>query len=703
MSESSQPGLFYARRLTRTVNVGDVAVGSAHPIRVQSMTTPATKDTRATVEQIERLVAAGCEIVRVTVPTTSDADALPAIRAELARRGIRVPLVADIHFTPAAAMRAIEHVEKIRINPGNYADKKKFAVREYTDLEYAAELERIAEVFSPLVRRARELGVAMRVGTNHGSLSDRIMNRYGDSPEGMVESALEFVRICESEGYRDLILSMKASNPVVVLQVYRLLARRMAEAGMDYPFHLGVTEAGDGEDGRVKSALGIGALLEEGIGDTVRVSLTEDPVAEVPVAQRLVERYNRLLEGRDAVRPGLDRPLRTPLASRGKKTHYERRPSGEVRVGPHGLGATNPVRVEVALDAALADEAGLRRELDREAGVRVPEDTRAEIVSVEAGSWTDLEALARLLRSMELVAPRVALSCRVELARVLERGWLDAEECASWLGSCHRLHVRAEAPLGVTGRGGLERLFAAARDLRRSVLVEAQTPAADPRDCEAAVELALEATRLARSASFDRLLLALAPLPGGLPLAPYRLLAERLAALDGAPPLVLVDDAARRDGDPLLSAALGVGGLLCDGIGDGVQLRGQPEGAARRVAFGVLQAARVRITRTEFISCPSCGRTLFDLEETTARIKQRTAHLKGVKIAVMGCIVNGPGEMADADFGYVGWGEDKIALFVGKDMVAKDIPTRIADERLVELIKQHGRWVDPPVPVPEQA
>jgi len=605
--------------------------------------------------------------------------------------------VADIHFTPAAAMKDIEHVEKIRINPGNYADKKKFAVREYSDAQYATELERIAEVFSPLVRRARELGVAMRIGTNHGSLSDRIMNRYGDSPEGMVESALEFVRICESHGYRDLILSMKSSNPVVVQQVYRLLAQRMAEAGMDYPFHLGVTEAGDGEDGRIKSALGIGTLLEEGLGDTVRVSLTEDPVAEVPVAQRLVAPYNALLEPRHAARPGLDRPLRVPVAQTRDGLRYERRKSGEVRLGPHVLGGTTPVRVEVALAAALADEDGVRRELDREAGVRVPEDTRAEIVSVDVGSRAELEQLGRLLRSMELVAPRVSLSGRVELAA------LDPADCSSWLRACHRLHVRAEAPLGPSGRATLEHLVAQARDLERAVLVEVAPAPRDARDAESAVDLAVEAAGIAQTRGFARLLLGLAPMPALSPLAPYRLLAARLAALALAPPLVLIDDAALAGGDPLLGAALGVGGLLCDGIGDSVQLRGQPQGSTRRVAFGVLQAARVRITRTEFISCPSCGRTLFDLEQTTARIKQRTAHLKGVKIAVMGCIVNGPGEMADADFGYVGWGEDKIALFVGKDMVAKDIPTRLAHERLVDLIKQHGRWVDPPVPVPEQA
>jgi len=338
MGSWNYDGMFYRRRPTRTVFVGDVAVGSEHPIRVQSMTTPSTKDTPATVEQIRRLVDAGCEIVRVTVPTTSDAEALPAIRGELDRLNVRVPLVADIHFTPAAAMKAVEHVDKIRINPGNYADKKKFAVREYSDAEYETELERIAEVFSPLVLRARELGVSMRIGTNHGSLSDRIMNRYGDTPDGMVESALEFVRICEGHDYRDLILSMKSSNPVVVQQVYRLLAVRMEELGMDYPIHLGVTEAGDGEDGRIKSALGIGTLLEEGIGDTVRVSLTEDPVAEIPVARKLVERYERVREQAAEPRPGLEAELRHPVGEQRDPFKYSRRAGTAKRIGPRQGG-----------------------------------------------------------------------------------------------------------------------------------------------------------------------------------------------------------------------------------------------------------------------------------------------------------------------------------------------------------------------------
>src|SRR5262245_35203783 len=356
----------HPRRRSRVVHVGDVPLGGDYPIRVQSMTTPATTDTGATVTQIARLVEAGCEIVRVTVPTKADADNLVNIRHAMKAMNIAVPLVADIHFTPAVAMKAVEHVDKIRVNPGNFADKKRFAVREYSQAEYDAELGRLHDVFSPLARRAKELGVAMRIGTNHGSLSDRIMNRFGDSPEGMVESALEFVRICEDWDYRDLVLSMKASNPSVVLEVYRLLARRMSALGMDYPLHLGVTEAGDGEDGRIKSALGIGVLLEEGIGDTVRVSLTEAPVAEIPVAFALVEPFNEKL----------DQPQATGSSA---VRSFDRR-SAAVRIGPRLLGGHNTVLVEVPLRSPLGDLDAVRRELDGEAGVRVPEETRAEVV-----------------------------------------------------------------------------------------------------------------------------------------------------------------------------------------------------------------------------------------------------------------------------------------------------------------------------------
>jgi len=691
MNNWKYDGFIHRRRPTSTVHVGDVAVGSEHPIRVQSMTTPSTRDTTATVRQIERLVDAGCEIVRVTVPTTGDAENLPNIRRELERLRIRVPLVADIHFTPAAAMKAIDFVEKVRINPGNYADKKRFAVREYSESQYAAELERIERVFTPLVKRAKELGVSMRIGTNHGSLSDRIMNRYGDTPQGMVESALEFVRICESHGYRELLLSMKSSNPVVVLQVYRLLAQRLAEEGMDYPFHLGVTEAGDGEDGRVKSAIGIGALLDEGIGDTIRVSLTEDPVAEIPVARALAARHN-------AATPADTHELadlRTPVEERRDPFRYERRTSDERRVGPHRVGGANPVLVEVPLAAPLSRPDELRAELDRQVGVRVPEETRADVVSVVVSDAAELGALARLRESIELVAPKVALSAQVDASWLMHSdAWREAVPAA------HRLHVRCVTRPDASARSVWTELMGCAAQAGCALLLECGS--ADGA-MESAVDLALELAGIAADAGCQLPLFAVSPRSEASPLHATRLLAARLSAAGFEPPLLLLDRPAERRAEPLLGPSATLGGLLCDGIGDAIQVAAASTDDSRRLAFSILQAARVRITRTEFISCPSCGRTLFDLEETTARIKARTAHLKGVKIAVMGCIVNGPGEMADADFGYVGWGEDKIALFVGKEMVARDIPTSLAHERLVELIKEHGRWIDPPVTAAEHA
>jgi (E)-4-hydroxy-3-methylbut-2-enyl-diphosphate synthase len=670
--------------------VGDVGVGGDNPIRVQSMTTPATTDTVATVDQIGRLVDAGCEIVRVTVPSSADARNLPDIRRELRARGIRVPLVADIHFTPAAAMMAAEHVEKVRINPGNFADKKKFAVREYTDTEYEAELDRIEKTFTPLVLRCRELGVSMRIGTNHGSLSDRILNRFGDTPDGMVESALEFVRICERHDYRDLILSMKASNPIVVLQAYRLLAVRMDEEGMDYPLHLGVTEAGDGEDARIKSAIGIGALLEDGLGDTIRVSLTEDPVAEIPVARDLVEPYNRRLASKPPAVPEETRSIGTV-----PPPGYERRASSEVSVGPRRIGGSNPVLVEVPLAGAAAEGDAIRRELDSQAGVRVPEETRAELVSITLSRAEEIADVERLRRSMELVSPGVALSGRVSEA--LDS--LTAENLERLARAVHRLHVRLIGPPGDSERAWLRRALLAARGAGAALLVEGSSARGAMSE---AVETAVGAARLARESAFDRLLLTVDPAGVESPLHAMRLLAARLKDEGAETPVVLLDRPEDRSAHALLGPSLALGDLLCEGIGDSILIETGSADDSRRLAFGILQAARVRITRTDFISCPSCGRTLFDLEETTARIKSKTAHLKGLKIAVMGCIVNGPGEMADADFGYVGWGEDKIALFVGNEMVEKDIPTADADQRLIDLIKEHGRWVDPPVPATEE-
>jgi len=692
MPDWKYDGFRYRRRPTRVVQVGDVAVGGEHPIRVQSMTTPATADTAATVAQIARLVEAGCEIVRVTVPTSADADNLPNIRAELVRRRIRVPLVADIHFTPRAAMKAVEYVEKIRINPGNFADKKKFAVREYTEDQYGEELARIEQVFAPLVERAKQLGVSMRVGTNHGSLSDRIMNRYGDTPEGMVESALEFVRICEAHDYRELILSMKASNPVVVQQAYRLLVDRMAREKMDYPLHLGVTEAGDGEDGRVKSAMGIGALLDEGIGDTVRVSLTEDPVAEIPVARALVAAYNHRSQPdvATAAAESTCLELRDPFS-------YAKRTSRPVPIGPHSMGGDHPVLVEFAPASPLSDERGVRREIDASAGLSVPEEARVEVVALEPASVDERPDLERLHDSLRAVAPRVALSARIDA------GWLESPGAigvGSWLDAVDRLQVRVTAPVDARRLETLASLLPPARAASKSILVEI---ASAEGEMQQAVDAALAVAALEPATESGALALGLTPCSSFSPLHAYRLLAARLDGENRRVPIVLLDDPGRRGCDPLLGPAAALGGLLCDGIGDAIQLSHNATDDPRRLAFGILQAARVRITRTEFISCPSCGRTLFDLEETTARIKARTSHLKGLKIAVMGCVVNGPGEMADADFGYVGWGEEKIALFVGREMVARDVPTDSADERLVELIKEHGRWVEPAVAATEEA
>jgi (E)-4-hydroxy-3-methylbut-2-enyl-diphosphate synthase len=502
----------------------------------------------------------------------------------------------------------------------------------------------------------------------------------------MVESAPEFVRICENHDYRELILSMKSSNPVVVLQAYRLLCRRMGEVGMDYPIHLGVTEAGDGEDGRIKSALGIGALLDEGIGDTVRVSLTEDPVHEIPVARALVAPYN----SRSQDGPGTASSVvesRDPFS-------YARRETHDVRVGPHVLGHGNTVLVEVPLGASLTDAKALRAALDAQGGARVPEETRLEIASVDVGSPDDLDTLREFLASVELVAPRVALSARIDAALLLDA---DEDGVREWFAAAHRLHVRICGPANATSSDRFDRVLSIARDTSRSVLLEVGGQTED------AVALAV---RVAASEPTDGsrvLMLGMTPSAGASPLHATRLLAARLAEAGLATPIVLLDHPVRREADPLLGPAAAVGGLLCDGIGDSIQLTAADASDSRRLAFSLLQAARVRTTRTEFISCPSCGRTLFDLEETTARIKSRTSHLKDLKIAVMGCVVNGPGEMADADFGYVGWGENKIALFVGKEMVQKDIPTAEANDRLIELIKEHGRWVDPPVTAVEQA
>ncbi len=693
----------YVRRPTREVAVGEVRLGGSQPIRIQSMTTPPVADVAATVDQITALVTAGCEIVRLTVPTPADADQIPEIRAALRRRGLQVPLVADIHFSPAAALRVIEHVEKVRINPGNFADSKRFARREYTDAQYGAELARLEEKLRPLVLRAKTLGVAMRIGTNHGSLSDRILNRFGDTPFGMVESALEFVRICEAHGYRELVLSMKASNPQVTLQAYRLLAARLAEEGMDYPFHLGVTEAGDGSAGRIKSAIGIGALLEEGIGDTVRVSLTEDPVAEIPVARALTSAFNAR-PGKSAnesdpqaVFSGASRHgthglhAASPGASEAATTIYARRSSRRANWGPIRAGDGEWVRTEIRLQARHAQEslAGL---LDGE--------RRAEVVSIAGRSRAELElarAAARRIRSAGAAAA-LALDLRCARAPVPEE-FPDAG-----LQAFDRLDLRV-APQAAGACSLVSTWARRCRLLQLPLLLECQVPEGSFQETTAWLEALVPLQRgLPQETSCDplpTLALHTASLAGCA--SAVRALAKSLEVSGHACPLLLVDEAPAASACERLRPAARLGGLLCDGIGDSIRLDGLQSARWRLdLAYDILQGARIRLSKTEFISCPSCGRTLFDLESTTQRIKERTAHLKGVKIAIMGCVVNGPGEMADADFGYVGGAPGKVNLYVGRECVLRHVAEEEADTQLVNLIKAHGRWVEPPAVLVEQ-
>ena len=578
-----------ARRRTREVFVGKIGIGGDNPIRVQSMITCDTMDTEASIQQTLDLAGVGCEIVRITAPTVKDARNLEFIRQGLTERGSDIPLVADIHFKPEAAMEAAKWVDKVRVNPGNFADSKKFAIKEYSDEQYGAELERIRERFTPLVKYCQERNISIRIGTNHGSLSDRIMNRYGDTPLGMVESALEFARIARDNGYHALIFSMKASNPKVMIAAYRLLVDRLQKEGPDwnYPVHLGVTEAGDGEDGRIKSAIGIGSLLSDGIGDTVRVSLTEDSVHEIPVARALVELRGTQFRDEDEAAESVAQSF-DPFS-------YRRRASARLMPGGVAIGVGEVPRVVVR--QATLDQ--IAHKLDRMG------DFQPEIV--------------------------------FEQANICELDPRDLEEIA-------RLNAEAKSCF-VTVKDGID-----------------------------------------------------------LPvITAFRLLAARI---DERHPILLKDvlsastDAQSDFLRTLLTASANIGSLLCDGIGDAVLIQGeQAPGQSLRLAYNILQAAGSRVFKTDYVACPSCGRTLFNLQETTAKIRAATGHLKGVKIAIMGCIVNGPGEMADADFGYVGGAPNKVNLYVGKQAVRFNIPAEEAVERLTDLIREHGRWVDVPATV----
>jgi len=632
----------YTRRKTREVFIGDVPLGGDNPIRVQSMTTVDTMDTMGSVEQTLRMVESGCEYVRITAPSMKEAQNLENIKNELRKRGCNVPLVADIHFTPNAAELAATIVEKVRVNPGNYADKKKFEEIEYTDQAYLDELNRIEDKFSPLVELCKKHGTAMRIGTNHGSLSDRIMSRYGDTPIGMVESALEFIRICEKMDYKELVVSMKSSNPQVMVQAYRLLVNRLDEEGLEpYPLHLGVTEAGEAEDGRIKSSVGIGTLLEDGLGDTVRVSLTEEPEVEAPVAKIMVDR----LLGKSNQKP-IHEIDKTPI----NPFEYKRRVTKEVE----NFGDENVPRV-------IAD-------FSRKKEVKVKDlKLIGHFYLPELDKW-----------SMNDLGADYIYTGDNPIQFMLPNGLKEIINYEVWKNY--------------------------ASDQNRFPLI---TSLNDINELHETLNFILVDLDTSNDAIFDFLsnhnnLVLVVKSSNTHAMADTRRFTFDLIDKGLKHPIITSFSYGQLTEDELMiHSSTDFGGLLIDGIGDGVMI--SPDFNAddsflklcNETAFGILQAARTRITKTEYISCPSCGRTLFDLQETTAMIRKRTDHLKGVKIGIMGCIVNGPGEMADADFGYVGSGKGKITLYKGKEVVKRGVPSEKALDELIELIKVNGMWIEP--------
>ena len=635
----------YSRYKSRVVQIGELALGGDNPIRIQSMTTTDTMNTLATVEQSIRMIESGCELVRITAPSIKEAQNLLQIKNELRVRGYKTPLVADIHFTPNAAELAARIVEKVRVNPGNYADKKKFETHEYTDATYVAELERIRERFTPLVKICKEYGTAMRIGTNHGSLSDRIMSRYGDSPLGMVESALEFLRICEENNYYQIVLSMKASNPKVMVQAYRLLIQKMQEENMNYPLHLGVTEAGEGEDGRIKSAVGIGTLLEDGIGDTVRVSLTEDPEFEAPVAIALVNRYS------DRKNHAAITPINTAQLPYSPY-EFEKRNTIEIS----NIGGHNVPRV-------IADFS------ERE------EITAASLFSVGYSYSVPLDKW----NLSDMACDFIYLGDKkidFEIPGTL--GLIN--NFASWKTSENKIRtypIFNGAEFFNTEEHSAELNF---------VLVNAKDLLSGKNDF------------IERLSAANKKIVLVFDTENRHGMAEQRRMFVELMLKKSALPVILKRNYKNlAESDLQLHASTDFGALFLDGFGDGVWLNAINCGSRNninRTAFGLLQATRSRISKTEYISCPSCGRTLFDLQETTAKIRKRTDHLKGVKIGIMGCIVNGPGEMADADYGYVGVGVGKITLYKGKEVVKRSINAELAVDALIDLIKEHGDWVE---------
>lgn len=615
----------YNRFETREVMVGTMGIGGNNPIRIQSMTTTDTMDTKGTVEQAIRVIEAGCEIVRITAPSKKEAENLKNIREELHRRGFKQPLVADIHFTPNAAEIAARIVEKVRINPGNYADRKKFATMEYTDQQYNEELERIRERFLPLVKICKEAGTAMRIGTNHGSLSDRIMNRYGDTPKGMVESALEFTRICRDENFHQIVFSMKASNPQIMIQAYRLLVATMIKEGMNYPLHLGVTEAGDGEDGRIKSAVGIGALLEDGLGDTIRVSLTEEPEAEIPVAKMIAERY------------AIKRKTQLPAVDVSAYSPFEHQKRLTTRIKNVG-GSEVPKVVMDLSHLPMITPAHLK--------------TAGYFYNEKTDKWTIADAAADFIYTGK---NNVKFALPGMLSVIMDSNcWSPKPQTYPFLKGTY---TNVSDELNFVGCN--------ISDLNESFLQSLP-------DKSVLVLTAVSDHKMAE-------------------------LRCGLLKLKNQIPVIFKAGYSGISFEQLrLYSSTDFGGVLADGFGDGIWFKAKhDQQLINQTAFGILQATRTRISKTEYISCPSCGRTLFDLQETTARIKEKTDHLKGLKIGVMGCIVNGPGEMADADYGYVGSGVGVISLYKGKDIVRKNIPAKQAVDALVALIKENDDWFEP--------
>ncbi|TLV02811.1 (E)-4-hydroxy-3-methylbut-2-enyl-diphosphate synthase [Dyadobacter luticola] len=640
----------YKRRETITINIGDLPMGSAYPIRVQSMTTVDTMDTQGSIDEVIRMVESGCKYVRITAPSVKEAQNLENIRNGLHKLGIHVPLIADIHFTPNAAELAARIVEKVRINPGNYADRKRFEVIDYTDASYAAELERIREKFIPLVRICKEYGTAMRIGTNHGSLSDRILSRYGDTPLGMVESALEFLRICEEFNYFNIALSMKSSNTQVMVEAYRLLVQRLDEDGLKpYPLHLGVTEAGEAEDGRIKSAVGIGTLLEDGLGDTVRVSLTEAPEKEAPVARALIERYTTR-SGHDFIQP-IDHCPINPF-------QYIRRDTQEI----YNIGHLNVPRV-------IADYSNIH--VDNLAALK----SIGHFFLPVPDKWAMNDQGADFIYTGKMPVPFMLPNGLKEI--------LDSEQ---WLIHEDRNN---KFPLWT-----VESWNAAIETSQQLNFIKGDIHTFDY-------------YFLGKIAEQNNVVLVLNT-TNEHAMPEMRRFFYMLTELKYKVPVIINRAYATNMGDKLtLFSATDMGGLLVDGFGDGVMLspvfeadsilddKLKAAASYNSIAFGILQAARTRMSKTEYISCPSCGRTLFDLQETTAMIRKHTEHLKGVKIGIMGCIVNGPGEMADADYGYVGMGKDKIALYRGQEVIKRSVTAAKAVDELIELIREDGRWIEP--------